>query len=187
LRTGRFRGAAALLLALALAGVASCSWVPFVGNKAPEAAAAAACPVAVVLRPLANTAVFTQSGGDLKPLGVTWYGIFSDTSATCNLGGDTLRASLDNIIVAERGPAARGNDVDFQYFVALTTGNQTILAKKSFAVHVSVPDRAKRGGVSDHVEVAFATGGRPLSDLAIQVGFQESPDAIEFYKHFRGR
>jgi hypothetical protein len=69
----------------------------------------------------------------------------------------------------------------------LTGADQSILGKKAFAVHVTVPDKAKRGGVNDHVEIAFATGGRPLSDLNITVGFQESPQAIEFYKNFRGR
>ena len=143
----------------------------------------------VVLHPLANTAVFspTATGGGLKPLDVAWYGIFSDISASCKMTGDTLHASLDNIIVAERGPAVRGNDVDFNYFVSLTAGQQTILGKKTFSVHITVPDKQKRGGVSDHVEVAFATGGHPLSDLNITVGFQESPQDIEFYKNFRGR
>jgi hypothetical protein len=50
-----------------------------------------------------------------------------------------------------------------------------------------LPDKAKRGGVSDHVEVAFNLGGRPISDLNITAGFQESQQAIEFYKNFRGR
>jgi hypothetical protein len=186
LRAWRFRGAAALLVALGLTGLASCSMVPFIGKKA-DAPATLACPVTVILRPLANTAMFAQSGGDQKPLNVTWYGIFSDISASCSITGDTLHAALDNIIVAERGPAARGNDVDLNYFVSLTAADQTILGKKLFSVHVSVPDRARRAGVSDHVEIAFATGGRPLSDLNISVGFQESPDAIEFYKHYRGR
>jgi hypothetical protein len=180
-----YRSAAALLAAFVLAVLASCSWVPFIGKKS-EAPAAPACPVAVILHPLANTAVFSASG-EVKPLNVAWYGIFSDISATCKVSGDTLHAALDNIIVAERGPATRGNDVDFNYFVALTGSDQAILGKKSFAVHVSVPATAKRGGVNDHVEVAFATGGRPLSDLNITVGFEESPQAIEFYKNFRGR
>jgi hypothetical protein len=167
--------------------MASCSWVPFVGKKS-EAPAKPACPVAVVLRPLANTATFRQtSGGDLKPLDVAWYGIFSDISASCTVSGDTLHAALDNIIVAERGPAVRGNDVDFTYFVALTAGDQTVLGKKTFAVHVTLPSTGKRGGVNDHVEVAFATGGRPISDLNISVGFQESAEAVQFYKNFRGR
>lgn len=160
--------------------------MPFVGKKS-EAPATPACPAAAVLRPLANTATFRQTGGDLKPLDVTWYGIFSDISASCKMSGDTLQASLDNIIVAERAPAARGNDVDFTYFVALTAADQTILGKKTFAVHVAVPAGAKRGGVKDHVEVAFATGGRPVGDLNISVGFQESADAVQFYKNFRGR
>lgn len=174
-----------MVAACGLALLASCSWVPFVGKKsaAPETPA---CPIAVVLRPLANTAVFGPTS-EPKPLDVAWYGIYSDISATCQITGDTLHATLDNVIVAERGPAAHSNDVDFNYFVSLTGGDQTILGKKSFSVHVSVPDKAKRGGVNDHVEVAFATGGRPLSDLNITVGFQQSPQAIEFYKNYRGR
>jgi hypothetical protein len=185
LHAWRYRGAAALLAAFGLALLGSCSWIPFVGKKS-TAPAAPACPIAVILHPLANTAVFSGTG-DLKPLNVAWYGVYSDISATCTMSGGTLHASLDSVIAAERGPAARGNDVDFNYFVALTGSDQTVLGKKSFAVHVTVPDKAKRGGVDDHVDVAFATGGRPVSDLNITVGFQESPQAIEFYKNFRGR
>ncbi|HZK89227.1 MAG TPA: hypothetical protein VFC56_03675 [Stellaceae bacterium] len=176
-------------MAVGLAGLAGCSSIsiPFFGGRKSEATATPACPVAVILHPLANTAVFNKTGGDLKPLNVTWYGVFSDISASCTVSGDTLHASLDNIIVAERGPAVRGNDVDLNYFVALTAGDQTILGKKSFSVRVTVPAASKRGGVNDHVEVAFATGGHAMSDLNITVGFQQSPQAIEFYKNFRGR
>lgn len=187
MRGWRFRVAAALFAAWGLGTLAACSYIPFVGKKPEAPAAAPACPVTVVLRPLANTAVFASNGPDLKPLDVTWYGIYSDISATCRMTGDTLHAALDSVIIGERGPAMRGNDVDFNYFVALTAADQTILGKKAFSVHVTVPGGAKRSGVNDHVEVAFATGGRPLSDLSITVGFQETPQAIEFYKNFRGR
>lgn len=168
--------------------LAGCSHIPFIGKKSANPATPA-CPVAVVLHPLANTAVFKPgvAAADLRPLAVAWYGIYSDISATCRMSGDTLHATLDNVIVAERGPAVQGNDVDFSYFVALTGPDQAILGKKSFAVHITVPANQKRGGVDDHVEVAFSTGGRPLADLNITVGFQESPQAIEFYKHYRGR
>ena len=190
MRSGRSYGAAALLAAFGLVLLASCSWIPFVGKKsASQKPANPACPITVILHPLANTAVFnpTAAPNDLKPLNVAWYGIFSDVQATCTMSGNTLHAALDNVIVAERGPSARGNDVDLNYFVALTGSDQSILGKKSFSVHVTAPDKGKRGGVSDHVEVAFSTGGRPISDLNITLGFQESPQAIEFYKNFRGR
>jgi hypothetical protein len=187
LRAGRYRGAVALLAAFGLALLASCSWIPFVGKKS-DTAMNPACPVAVILHPLANTAVFGgQGSGDLKPINVAWYGIYSDISVSCTMANGTLHASLDSVIVAERGPATRGNDVDLNYFVSLTGSDQAILGKKSFSVHVTVPDKAKRGGVDDHVEVAFAIGGRPVSDLSITVGFQQSPQSIEFYKNFRGR
>lgn len=187
MRSLRSCSAAALLAAFAFSLLASCSWVPFIGKKT-DGAASPACPIAVILHPLANTAVFRQgTGPELRPLDVAWYGIYSDIAVTCKITGDTLHATLDNVIVAERGPAASGDGVDLTYFVSLTGGDQTILGKKSFGVHVAVADRAKRGGVSDHIEVAFATGGRPVSDLNITAGFQQSPQAIEFYKNFRGR
>lgn len=189
MRQARSYGAAALLAAFALALLASCSWIPFVGKKKEEKPINPSCPITVILHPLANTVVFSPTAvpGELKPLNVAWYGIYSDISATCTMSGGTLHATLDNVIVAERGPAAHSNDVDLNYFVSLTGTDQSILGKKSFSVHVTVPDKAKRGGVSDHVEVAFSTGGQPLSNLNITVGFQESPQAVEFYKNFRGR
>jgi hypothetical protein len=147
------RGAVAASAIAAVALLAACSWIPFVGKKS-ESAVMPACPVAAILRPLANTVVFGP-GAEQKPLYVSWNGIFSDISANCRIDGDTLHASLDNVIVAERGPGGHSNDVDFNYFVALT--------------------------------VAFSTGGRPLSDLNIIVGFQLSPDTVQFYKNYRGR
>jgi hypothetical protein len=181
----RCRAAVAAMLIAGLSAVAACSWVPFVGKKS-STPVAPSCPVAAVLHPLANTVVFTP-GAEPKPPYVAWFGLFSDISANCALTGDTLRAALDNVIVAERGPSARGNDVDLSYFVALTSADQTILGKKTFSVHVTLATTEKRGGINDHVEVVFNTGGRALSDLDIMVGFQDSPDVVDFYKHFPGR
>jgi hypothetical protein len=183
----RSRGAAALLAAFGFALLASCSYIPFVGKKS-EKTASPACPVAVILHPLANTAVFNPTAtGDVKPLDVAWYGVYSDIAVSCTITGDTLHVVLDNIIVAERGPAAKGNDVDLNYFVSLTGSDQAILGKKSLAVHVTLPDKAKRSGVSDHVELAFAMGGRPIADLNITAGFLQTQQAIQYYKNFRGR
>lgn len=191
MQSWRSRGATALLAAFVVALLASCSWVPFVGKKSEKGGAAAgpACPIAVILHPLANTAVFRPGvGADLKPLDVAWYGIYSDISVSCTITGDTLHARIDNVIVAERGPAARGNDVDLTYFVSLTgAADQAVLGKKSLGVHVTVPEKAKRAGVDDHVELAFSMRGRPVSDLNITAGFQQSAQDIEFYKNFRGR
>jgi hypothetical protein len=177
--------ACAIAAVALLSALSACSWIPFVGKKS-EPASAPACPVAAILRPLANTVVFGP-GAEQKPIYVAWNGLFSDISANCTIAGDTLHAALDNVIVADRGPAGKNNDVDFDYFVALTASDQTILAKKIFSVHITVPPDGKRSGVNDHVEVAFSTGGRPLSDLNLMVGFQLTPAAVQFYKNYRAR
>jgi hypothetical protein len=169
----------------ALCLLSGCSWIPFVGSTS-SAPTAPACPVTAVLKPVANTVVFAP-GADHKPLYVAWYGLYSDISASCTLTGTTLHAALDNVVVAERGPAVRDNDVDLNYFVALTGPDQAILGKKTFSVHVTVPPAEKRGAVNDHVELAFNTGGRPIADLSIVVGMQLSPDVIDFYKHYPSR
>jgi hypothetical protein len=181
----RFPIGATLAAGFGVVVLASCSWMPWGGHK--DEPAGPSCPIAAVLRPLVNTARL-RPGTEQKPFNVEWYGVYTDIQSSCKITGDTLHASLDSIIVAERGPSVRGNDVDFSYFVALTTASdQTVLGKSSFSVHVTVPERAKRAGVNDHVEVVFATGGRPISDLNIMVGFQQPAEAIEFYKHYRGR
>jgi hypothetical protein len=95
---------------------------------------------------------------------------------------------LDVIVVGERGPAAgKGDSVDLQYFVAVTGADQAILSKRSFAVRIAMPADAKRGGITDHIEETIPLAGRPPGDLSIVLGFQQNPEIVDFYRHFRGR
>ena len=41
--------------------------------------------------------------------------------------------------------------------------------------------------VTDHIEEMIPLAGRSIADLNLVLGFQQSPEAIEFYKQFRGR
>ncbi len=120
-------------------------------------------------------------------MGVAFYGIMSEVEAKCERAGDAVRASLDVVIVGERGPAAKDDAVDLQYFVAATGSDQTILSKRSFPVRIAIPPGAKRAGVTEHLEETIPLGGRPPSDVNIVLGFQQTPEVVEFYKHFRGR
>ena len=174
-------GAAVLALA-GLAMLSGCSWFSFSSSKS----AAASCANPVILRPLANTALFAP-GAQPQPMNVAFYGILSDASAKCEVAEGTLRASLDIVVAAERGPAAKTDSVDLEYFVALTGPDQAIIGKTPFRVHVAFPGNARRAGVTDHIEEAIALGGRKVSDLTLMVGFQQTPEVVEFYRHFRGR
>ncbi len=177
--------AAALCGAAALSG---CGWTRSLFSLGSDSSAPiAVCPNTTILRPLAQTAVFAP-GAARQPLGVAFYGILSDISGTCNTGPEAVRATLDLVVIGERGPAAgKADSVDLQYFVAVTGPDQAVLSKRTYPVHIAIPGDARRAGISDHIEETFALAGRSTNDLSIVIGFQQGPDVVEFYRHFRGR
>lgn len=176
-----------LLTVLSGCGSISSPFDWFSSSSAPAAPPAATCPAAAILHPLAQTAVFAP-GATRQPIGVAFYGIMNDVSVTCDSVAGGVHAALDVIVIGERGPAAgKAEAVDLAYFVAVTGPNQTLLSKRSFAVHIAVPANAARAGVTDHIEETIPSGGQPPGALSIVLGFQQGPDVVDFYKHFRGR
>ena len=67
----------------------------------------------MILRPLANTAVF-GSAEQRRPDNVAFYGLLSEADLKCEYTGDAVRMILDVVVVGERGPAAKADSVDFQ-------------------------------------------------------------------------
>ncbi len=172
-----------------LAALSGCSWVPFWSSSAAESKGppVATCPSAVILRPLAQTAVFAP-GAASEPIRVAFYGILSEVGAKCEPAGGAVHVSLDVVVIGERGPAVgKADDLDLQYFVAVTGPDQAILSKRSFPIHIAIPADAKRAGVTDHLEETIPLAGRAPGDLSIVLGFQQSPEIVDFYRHFRGR
>jgi hypothetical protein len=170
----------ALLIGLLV--LSGCGWM---SSSAPKSTAEA-CPSPVILRPLANTAVF-GAGEQRRPDNVAFYGLLSEANLRCEYTGDSVRMILDVVVVGERGPAAKADSVDFQYFVAVTGPDQTILGKKQFPIRIAFDTPQKRAGVTDHIEQTIPLGGRKAADLSVFLGFQQSPEVVDFYKRFRGR
>jgi hypothetical protein len=169
---------AALLGLLTLSG---CGSLPFSSSKPPQA-----CPAAVILRPLANTAVFGPAP-EARPDNVAFYGLLSEADRSCDYTGDAVRMTLDVIVIGQRGPATKSDAVDLTYFVAVAGPNQQILSKRPFSVHIGFDPDQVRAGVTDHIVETVPLGGRKGSDIQVLIGFQQTPQVVEFYKHFRGR
>jgi hypothetical protein len=173
--------------ALAFCSLLLLSGCDLFGGSEPKGPPPATCPTASILKPLQQTAIFAP-GAARQPLGVGFYGVLVDVSVKCEGSGAALRASMDVVIIGERGPAAGGGTgIDLQYFVGVTGPNQAILSKQSYAVHVDIAANAKRGGVTDHIEQVIPLAGSGPGDVNIVLGFQQSPEVVEFYRHFRGR
>jgi hypothetical protein len=176
----RFAPSAVLVGSIALGG---CSLLPSFSSKQPTEP----CPSAVILRPLAQTAVFGPAP-ERRPDNVAFYGILSEADLKCDYTAGALHMNLDVIVVGERGPAAASSDaVDLNYFVAVTGRDQAILSKKPFAVRIVFDTPQKRAGVTDHIEETIPLDGRKGTDLTVDLGFQQTPEVVDFYKHFRGR
>ena len=111
----------------------------------------------------------------------------SEADVKCEYTGDAVRIAFDVIVIGERGPAGKDNSVDLPYFVAVTGPDQTVLARNPFAVRIAFEGNQKRSGVTDHYEEVIPLGGRRGADLNVYLGFQQSPEVVDFYKHFRGR
>ena len=138
-------------------------------------------------RPLSQTAVFAP-GASRQPTAIAFYGILSDVESKCTRSGDAVRVALDTVIVGERGPAAgAASSVDLQYFIAATGTDETILSKRTLPVQIAIPAGTRRAGITDRVEEWVSLGGRSPADVKVVLGFQQSPEVVQFYKNFRGR
>ena len=175
----------AILLELML--LSGCGWFSSDEPETRPIVAPGTCPTAAILRPLSQTAVFAP-GQSRQQAGVAFYGLLSEVDAKCDRAGDALRLKLDVVVVGERGPAAgTGSAVDLWYFVAVTGADQAILGKRLFPVHIEIPAASKRAGISDHIEEVIPLGGRPAGELSVVLGFQQSPEALEFYRNYPRR
>jgi hypothetical protein len=167
--------------------LSGCGWFSSDEPEKRVMVAPTACPTAAILRPLSQTAMFAP-GQSRQQAGVAFYGLLSEVDAKCEPAGGAVRLKLDTVVVGERGPAAgTGSAVDLWYFVAVTGPDQAILSKRLFPIHIAIPADSKRAGVTDHIEEIIPLGGRPAGDLNVVLGFQQSPEALEFYKTYRGR
>ena len=86
---------------LGLAALSGCGTVSSWFSSSPAQPApppAAPCPSAVILRPLAQTAVFAP-GAARQPTGVGFYGVLSDVDAKCEALGGAVHVSLDVVVI----------------------------------------------------------------------------------------
>ena len=111
----------------------------------------------------------------------------SEADLKCEYGGGNLKIALDAVVVGERGPAAKGDVVDLPYFVAVTGPDQVDNQQAAIRDPHRLRRHQKRAGVTDHIEETIPLDGRKGSDLNVLLGFQQSPEVVDFYKHFRGR
>ncbi|MHB0706493.1 hypothetical protein ACX4MT_06105 [Roseomonas mucosa] len=170
-----FRGAPALLVALALAGCGSTD------SKNPLANAMAPCPAVSLLGEAADLTRYRGLGRDIPSMvldaRLTGY------QAKCDYapGHKGLDVTLRLAMAAERGPAATTRTASLPYFVAVTTADEgRILAKANYTAAVEFPanvNRVQTSGEEISIRIPAATPGE-AAQRQVLLGFQLSPEEL---------
>jgi hypothetical protein len=174
--SGRLRAGGSVLLLMGLAGCG--------GDNAAQTAALK-CPHIEIPKELSIYDL--TRNGSTNPRDLIVESKISNYYGGCNYGDKDVTVGVDIEFTSVRGPAAGlQTSVPANYFVAVTDAQGKVLDKAVFTVNLPVPKEGitPRETTREPLEQVI-----PLSNLAsgssykIVVGFQLSPQQLEFNRH----
>lgn len=140
------------------------------------------CPRVSVLQDASLATQFRPGGGrDLTD--VAYEAEISQQAMGCayerNQSAVTVTTAVR--VVATRGPALQGNDVNLVYFVAVVDKEQNIVGRERFATQLTFSQGQRRAGAAEEIEqvIPIRSGGRGF-DYEVLVGFELQPDQLQF-------
>lgn len=168
-----------VVLGLALLG-AGCSTANRVLGMGEEKDPNVACPQVGILRDGARITQFRAGRGrDLTD--IESRAELADFTGGCDYDSSGVTVNLKAGLVAERGPAFRGNQANYVYFVAIIAPDGTVLQKREFATEVNFPGNQPRSGsleeLSQRIPLSSQTDGKSYQVL---LGFQLSSEQLEY-------
>ena len=180
-KTSGFRRAAALILVSGF--LASCSYlpsVPFLGGDDEEEVKAGLCPAPSILGNAERVSQFKQgTGRDLTD--VMFQAEIGKLTMSCRYLQGRVVSDISFELIAERGPAARTRDGDFDYFVAISDAKGRVLAKETFRSKIAFPENRRRAGILEEIEQSIPLRkGEDGGGYEILVGFQLTEDQLKF-------
>ncbi len=131
-----------------------------------------ACPRVSLLNEAAKMTQYRDGPGrDL--IDVLFEARVHDVNWGCNYAGKRLRVVATIDIIAQSGPAAKGENVDVPFFVAIIDKAQNIVAKQQFQSEMAFGKVRRRGGVREEIEqIIFLKENESGADYEIIVGLQ---------------
>lgn len=147
--------AAAVLLAAALAGCG--------GSKAPPAPL---CPKVGIISGLEGFERQAAGGG-----GLAYRAVMEHVDGGCGpeSGDLVVRIAID--LIVEPGPAFAGGVTELPYFVAISSPDGTVIDRQDFVARVTVPARARRGGVTESFSQRFVGRAAGAAQYQVLFGF----------------
>ena len=168
-----------LIAVAAIAGLAAaCTGTP-----------SAPCPGVSILRDTSEITLFAQGRGqDLTD--VVYRASIERVASNCDYtrAGDTVTSTLAARLVATRGPAAQASEETLVYFVAVVDKDQKVLARERFNSTFTFQANQRQAAAIEEIEqiIPIRRDLRGI-DYEILVGFQLTPEQLEFNRQERQR
>ena len=143
-----------------------------------------ACPTAVALYDAHRIVEFEGEEVTFNNVGFT--GEITDVGALCRYSdqnADPIDMSMQVNFAFGRGPAARGEEKTYEYFVAVTRQDSVVIAKQTFPITVRFEGGAQRVELTeeiDDLQIPRATPTTSGGNFEVVVGFVLTEDQIEY-------
>ncbi|MFD1628010.1 hypothetical protein [Azospirillum griseum] len=170
----RLLALAAMTAAVGLSGCAD------LGLSAPSAAEAAlACPKVSIIRDLSEVTLLRSGGRDLNDM--ESRAALADFAGTCDYTSSGVTVNVNLYLIAERGPAMKGDSARYQYFVALAKPDDTIVSKAFFDTDVTFAAGQPRSGSKEELAPKIPLPkDANAKDWKVYLGFQLTPEQLAF-------
>ncbi len=158
-----------------------------------ESVSAPACPTIVIVKDTADLTTFRPGPGrDLTDVVIDARLARFDGSCETDLERDQsgrVNVDLQLLFEIERGPANQDREGQFRYCVAIAERDGgAILAKKVFATEFEFEDSRRRiGGIEELIQEIPLQPGELGEDFEIYVGFQLTPEQLQYNRAKRGQ
>lgn len=139
-----------------------------------------ACPDVAILRDADRITQFTTAGGrDLTD--IAYEGEITAIKGSCGYDGEQTRATVEMTVTFAwaRGPAGRGDNAEFTYFIAILDGDRKVVARQEFPTQVTFKDGANRAAGNEELEQEIPLPkGVPGASYRVLVGFKLTPEQL---------
>ena len=131
------------------------------------------------------TAFGPAVGADLS--NVAYSAQMVQLAAVCSFGRRGATVTAEFLLIADRGPADRERVARLDYFVAVADVEGEILAKEIFHSEIPFADNRRRVGRKEEIEpfMPSRSGDRDFTGYRVLIGFQLSPEQVEFNRIHR--
>jgi len=148
----------------------------------PQLRNAGPCPFVKVLY---DASRYTEFKDDREAAAnVVWTGEIQSLSAGCAYKDDEpIQVQVEMLVALGKGPMATGNGKTYRYWVAVTTRNQSVLAKEYFDLPVTFDagsDRAMLRETISGIVIPRASMETSGANFEVLIGFDVTPQMAAF-------